>query len=129
MKVALIQTRTPASPEAGLAHVLPLVREAAAAGARFIATPEGTNVLQKDRDLLLRLLKSEEDDVVVSGLRAAAKDRKRRWRGCHRDRKDDISTGGLLMAHGIPSVEAGPSNRDARAGDGGLLARCTDGGT
>ena len=59
MKVALIQTRTPATPEAGLAHVLPLLREAAAAGAKFIATPEGTNVLQKDRELLLPMLKSE----------------------------------------------------------------------
>jgi predicted amidohydrolase len=74
MKVALIQTRTPATPKAGLAHVLPLMREAAAGGARFIATPEGTNVLQKDRDLLLPMLKSQEDDVVVSGLRAAAKE-------------------------------------------------------
>ena len=74
MKVALIQTRTPATPQAGLAHVLPLVREAAAGGARFIATPEGTNVLQKDRDLLLPMLKNEQEDVVVTGLRAAAKE-------------------------------------------------------
>ena len=74
MKIALIQTRTPATPEAGLAHVLPMVREAAAGGARFIATPEGTNVLQKDRDLLLPMLKSQEEDVVVAGLRAAASD-------------------------------------------------------
>ncbi|HLZ74686.1 carbon-nitrogen hydrolase family protein [Phenylobacterium sp.] len=74
LKVALIQTRTPATPEAGLAHVLPLVREAAEAGAKFIATPEGTNVLQKDRDLLLPMLKDQEEDVVVAGLRAAALD-------------------------------------------------------
>ena len=48
MKVALIQTRTPATPEAALAHVLPMIREPAAAGATFIATPEGTNVLFAD---------------------------------------------------------------------------------
>jgi predicted amidohydrolase len=72
MKVALIQTRTPASHEAALAHVLPLVREAAAGGARFIATPEGTNILQKDRSALLPQLKSLEEDVVVAGLRQAA---------------------------------------------------------
>jgi len=71
-KVALIQTRTPATPEGALAHVLPMVREAAAAGAGFIATPEGTNVLQKDRALLLPMLKSLDEDVVVAGLRAAA---------------------------------------------------------
>jgi predicted amidohydrolase len=74
MNIALVQTRTPASQAAALAHVLPLVREAAAAGARFIATPEGTNVLQKDRETLLPMLVSLEDDVVVSGLRAAAQD-------------------------------------------------------
>jgi predicted amidohydrolase len=74
MKVALIQTRTPATQAAALAHVLPMVREAAAAGASFIATPEGTNILQKDREALLPLLVSLEDDVVVAGLRDAAKD-------------------------------------------------------
>lgn len=74
MKVALIQTRTPATPEAALAHVLPMVREAAQAGARFIATPEGTNVLQKDRETLLPMLRSVEDDIVVAGLRQAAKE-------------------------------------------------------
>ena len=72
MKVALIQTRTPATQDAGLAHVLPMVRKAALSGACFIATPEGTNLLQKDRDLLLPMLKPVGDDVVVGGLRAAA---------------------------------------------------------
>jgi len=74
MKVALIQTRTPATHEAALAHVLPLVREAAVAGAGFIATPEGTNVLQKDRAVLLPMLTSLDDDPVVAGLRGAARD-------------------------------------------------------
>ena len=74
MKVALIQTRTPATQGAALAHVLPLVRQAAAAGAVFIATPEGTNVLQKDREALLPLLVSLEEDVVVRGLREAARE-------------------------------------------------------
>ena len=73
MKVALVQTRTPATQDAALAHVLPLVREAAAGGARFIATPEGTNVLQKDRAALLPMLLPLEQDPVVAGLREAAK--------------------------------------------------------
>jgi predicted amidohydrolase len=34
------------------------VREAAAAGARLIVTPEGTNLLQKDREQLLPQLTS-----------------------------------------------------------------------
>jgi predicted amidohydrolase len=74
MKVALIQTRTPATQAAALEHVMPMVREAVAAGAAFIATPEGTNVLQKDRETLLPMLVALEEDVVVTGLREAAKE-------------------------------------------------------
>ncbi|MFZ5719327.1 MAG: carbon-nitrogen hydrolase family protein [Pseudomonadota bacterium] len=74
MKVGLVQTRTPAGHAAALAHVLPLVREAAAGGARLILTPEGTNILQKDREVLLPQLTSLADDAVVNGLREAARD-------------------------------------------------------
>lgn len=74
MKVGLIQTRTPASHAAALAHVLPLVREAAAGGARLILTPEGTNILQKDRETLLPQLTPLAGDPVVNGLREAARD-------------------------------------------------------
>jgi predicted amidohydrolase len=74
MKVALVQTRTPATQEAALAHVLPMVREAAAGGARLIATPEGTNILQRDREALLPMLKRQDEDPVVTGLREAARD-------------------------------------------------------
>lgn len=72
LRVGLIQTRTPATHAAALAHVAPLVRQAAAQGARFILTPEGTNVLQKDRARLLPALESLEDDLVVRGLRDLA---------------------------------------------------------
>lgn len=74
MKVGLIQTRTPARHDAALAHVLPLVREAAAGGARLILTPEGTNILQKDREALLPQLTTLADDPVVNGLREAARE-------------------------------------------------------
>jgi len=72
LKVGLVQTRTPATQAAALAHVAPLVREAAAAGATLIATPEGTNILQKDRAKLFDQLASLEDDACVKGLRALA---------------------------------------------------------
>ncbi|WP_419252312.1 carbon-nitrogen hydrolase family protein [Caulobacter sp. ErkDOM-YI] len=72
LRVGLIQTRTPATHAAALAHVAPLVREAAAQGARFILTPEGSNVLQKDRARLLPALQSLDDDIVVRGLRDLA---------------------------------------------------------
>jgi len=74
MKVALVQTRTPATHEAALAHVLPLVRQAAGEGARLIATPEGTNILQKDRAKLLDRLQPLEADPVVAALREAARE-------------------------------------------------------
>lgn len=74
LRVALVQTRTPATHAAALDHVLPLVRQAAAGGARLIATPEGTNILQKDRETLLPQLVSLEDDPVVAGLRQAARE-------------------------------------------------------
>jgi predicted amidohydrolase len=73
MKIALVQTRTPATPQAAREHVLPLVREAARAGAELILTPEGTNLLQKDRAVLLPLLATLEDDLVVCALRDAAR--------------------------------------------------------
>jgi predicted amidohydrolase len=72
LRVGLIQTRTPATHQAALAHLEPLVREAAAAGATFIATPEGSNILQKDRAQLLPQLTLLADDPVVIGLRALA---------------------------------------------------------
>ncbi len=74
MKVGLIQTRTPATHAAALDHVLPLVIDAAAKGARLIATPEGTNVLQKDKAQLLPMLHTLDDDPVVLGLRTAARE-------------------------------------------------------
>ena len=72
LRVGLIQTRTPARHAAALAHVVPLVREAAAQGATFILTPEGTNILDRDREKLLPQLTLLADDPVVNGLRALA---------------------------------------------------------
>lgn len=74
LRVGLIQTRTPATHEAALEHVAPMVREAAARGAQFILTPECTNVLQKDRTKLLPTLVSLDDDLVVRGLRDLARE-------------------------------------------------------
>jgi predicted amidohydrolase len=74
MKVGLVQTRTPATPQAALDHVLPLVREAAAGGAELILTPEGTNLLERDKAKLEPLLRPLEDDLVVGGLRRAARE-------------------------------------------------------
>jgi predicted amidohydrolase len=52
--------------------VAPLVRQAAAEGASLVATPEATNVLQRDRSKLFPALRTLEDDPVVQGLRGIA---------------------------------------------------------
>ncbi|HEX4741480.1 MAG TPA: carbon-nitrogen hydrolase family protein [Caulobacteraceae bacterium] len=74
MRIALLQLRTPATQEAALAHAEPLVREAAAGGARLIATPEATNILQRDRQVLATRLKTADEDIAVGGLRALARE-------------------------------------------------------
>ena len=74
LDIALIQTRTPASAAESWAHVEPLVREAAAQGAKFILTPEGTNVLEQRRDCRAAAITDSESDPVVTGLRGLARE-------------------------------------------------------
>ena len=74
LPVALIQTRTPASPEAAFAHVEPLIREAAAGGAKLILTPEATNFLIRDKDAREAALTTDDRDTVVLKLRDLARE-------------------------------------------------------
>jgi predicted amidohydrolase len=74
LSVALIQTRTPASPGAAFAHVEPLIRQAAAGGARLILTPEATNFLIQDRSAREAVLVPDDRDEVVAKLKALAKE-------------------------------------------------------
>ena len=70
--IALIQTRTPATARDALAHVEPLIRQAASTGARFILTPEGTNLLEQRRERRDAAVLDEDQDVAVLGLRHLA---------------------------------------------------------
>ncbi len=72
LPVALVQTRTPASPAAAFAHVEPLIREAAAGGAKLVLTPEATNFVVRDRARRDAVLTSVERDETVGSLRALA---------------------------------------------------------
>ncbi len=74
LKAALVQLRTPATQAAALAQAEPLVREAVAAGARLIATPEGTNILQRDKAKLFEAVRPLEQDECVIGLRQLARE-------------------------------------------------------
>ena len=74
LPIALIQTRTPASPAAAFAHVEPLIREAAAGGAKLILTPEASNFLIKDPAARAAVLTTDDADAVVVGLRDLARE-------------------------------------------------------
>lgn len=74
LPIALIQTRTPADPAAALAHVAPLIREAAAGGAKLVLTPEATNFMIRDREQRASVLALQDDDRVVAGLRDLARE-------------------------------------------------------
>lgn len=74
LSVALIQTRTPAIQTAAVAHLEPLIREAAATGAQLILTPEGSNFLQRDRELRRAILADHRDDALVQASAGWAKD-------------------------------------------------------
>jgi deaminated glutathione amidase len=70
--VAVVQLRTPATQAAALAHAAPLVRQAAALGAELIVTPEGSNLLQRDRRRLFQVLAAPEEDEAIQGFRRLA---------------------------------------------------------
>lgn len=74
LNVALIQTRTPATPQGALDHVTPLIRQAVAGGAQLILTPEATNFLIRDRAARDAVLADAETDLVVQGLRDLARE-------------------------------------------------------
>lgn len=47
---AIVQTCTPNTIDAARSHLEPLIRAAAKAGAKFVVTPEGSNILERDKE-------------------------------------------------------------------------------
>ncbi|MFT4954321.1 MAG: putative amidohydrolase [Brevundimonas sp.] len=74
LRVALIQTRTPATQQAALDHVAPLIRQAAADGAKLILTPEGVNLLEQRREGREQAVTNQDADAAVRGLRDLARE-------------------------------------------------------
>ena len=72
IRVALVQLRTPATQADALAHAEPLIRQAAAEGAKLIVTPEGSNLLQRDRAKLMQAIRPLGEDAFVLGVQALA---------------------------------------------------------
>jgi predicted amidohydrolase len=63
LRVGLVQLRSGVDAAANRAAATPLLREAAAAGARLIATPENTTLLNRDRSALMKVVRGEGDDA------------------------------------------------------------------
>lgn len=74
LRVALIQTRTPADPARALVELEPLVVQAADGGARLILTPEASNFMERDPAKKAALLR-DASDPVVARLQALAAER------------------------------------------------------
>ena len=74
LRVALIQTRTPATQRLALEHLRPLIEQAAAGGAQLILTPEASNFMEKRPDRKAEILAGQDEDAVVQGVRTLARD-------------------------------------------------------
>lgn len=74
LRVAAIQLRSGIDPAANRASAMPLLREAAIAGARFIATPENTMRLDRDRTRMLAAVGPEEGDAELKAWARAAQE-------------------------------------------------------
>jgi deaminated glutathione amidase len=73
MKVALIQMRTVARLDAARDQLAPLLERAAKSGADLIATPEGTNILQRNRERFDEDALFEDDPATLDWYSAQAK--------------------------------------------------------
>lgn len=74
LRVAAIQLRSGIEPAANRAQAMPFLREAAIAGARFIATPENTLRLDRDRERMLAAVGPEEGDAELKAWGRAAQE-------------------------------------------------------
>ena len=72
LRAALVQLTAGDDPAANLPVTRSLVREAAAAGARLVLTPEATNLLTPDRARQAALLRPEAEDETLAALRGEA---------------------------------------------------------
>ena len=72
MRAGLVQLTSSDDPERNLAVARDLVRDAAAKGARFVLTPEVTNCVSGSRERQREVLRHEEDDTTLAGLREEA---------------------------------------------------------
>lgn len=73
---ACVQLRAGRNVAANVEAAADLVRQAAEAGATFVATPENTSLMEAERALLFEKAKSEDEDEALRALRAVAREQK-----------------------------------------------------
>ena len=74
MKIALIQMRSGVDMSANIEAAVASIAKAAKAGARFIATPEMSHLLEKDPKKLRKSVKTEEKDPGLAAFQLTAKE-------------------------------------------------------
>lgn len=73
MKVALVQLTSSDDPGHNLSTARAMIDRAVKEGATFVLTPEVTNCLSSSRDHQRDVLTTEDEDIVLSGLRETAR--------------------------------------------------------
>ncbi len=71
-RAALVQMRSGRDVAANVAAASALIREAAAAGASYVQTPEMTGTMEESREKLFAVLHEEETDPALAAFRALA---------------------------------------------------------
>lgn len=74
LRIALVQMRSGRDVAANIESASALIREAAQAGARYVQTPEITNIMELDRPRLFEQLRPEAEDTALAAFRALARD-------------------------------------------------------
>jgi predicted amidohydrolase len=72
----LVQMRSGRTPQDNLNAATALIREAAAAGAQYVQTPEMTNIMELSREKLFASITEEETDICLAAFRALARELK-----------------------------------------------------
>lgn len=72
LDIALIQMRSGIDPQRNLDDAAALIRQAAADGARLVATPETTHLVQKDADQAFAVMKTQAEDPAIGFFSALA---------------------------------------------------------
>ncbi|MHB2169442.1 carbon-nitrogen hydrolase family protein [Alsobacter sp. R-9] len=71
---ACVQMRSGTDPAANIDAAAGMIREAAAAGARYVQTPEMSNAVNRSRDGLFAVLATEERDPMLAAFRTLARE-------------------------------------------------------